>query len=447
MRVKHFKYIVLLALGILSIIIYYIAPQSYSSSYTILCTIIYALSSVLMLMNNCSHTLIKFELLFTIAFFFTNFAYALVFYQINPYFSLFRLEFNESYICKGLALSTIAATWFNIGVFEKSPIIISRDTFQTPPLKIYATFAIILFLIFLPSLYQIYQSNAYSTEFESSYINIILRYVIFYSIFAFTYNYRNSKKNLLVQRGIQSPVMILTIVYCCLFLLIGSRGIPMRIALFALFVINLFIYRFTKFQISIIILVGAFILTFVGIAREGTSVAEGTITSIWDLGSDLTINNRSLYVLMEHADKMGYTYGQTMVMNICSIIPFAQSILLGITNWPESHISSGYLVTDLYFNDKPTEKIIGLGTNLVGDVYLSFGSLGVIILFFILGHYLRKLYLQIKFGSTQSALIYALIFMNAIIYSRSGYLTPLRDVIWTLIIYWFATSKIKLRTK
>ena len=301
-------------------------------------------------------------------------------------------------------------------------------------------------MIFLPSLYSIYQSSTYSTEFESSYVNIILRYIIFYSIFAFCYQYKDKRRSL-ITKAFTSPVILLTIVYAGLFLLIGSRGIPMRIALFSLFTLNLYIYRFSKLQISTIIVIGAIVLTFVGIAREGTSVAGGSISSIWDLGSDLTINNRSLYVLMEYAENSGYTYGASMLINILSVIPFAQSIFLNVTHCSLTSISSGYLVTDLYFKENLSDDIIGLGTNLVGDIYLSFGAIGVVVLFYILGSCLRKLYLRMSQGSIQSALVYALIFMNVIIYPRSGYLTPIRDVVWTLFIYWFMIGKIKLYKK
>lgn len=437
------KRIILIILGIISLALLLFAPSGHSIAYVTYCMIVFVTSSLIMLSTNCKFSLLKFEFFFLIAFFFTNYVYPLVFYPINPYFSLFRISFNEDYITKGTALATVAATWFNVGIFEKKSILVPlHGEFDIKRrLRIPRFVTIILFLLFLPSLYEIYKLGAYSTEFESSYINVILKYVILYVLFASIYNSRYNNVSLFLRQSLSSPVILLTIAYTVLFLLIGSRTIPLNIVLFILFIISVLIYHISKKQISILIICGALLLTVIGIARGGSGIEGGEISSIWDVGTDLTINNRSLYVLMDEVDKNGVTYGSTMMMNVLSAVPFAQYLYLNITGLPLSSISSASLVTDLHFGSGYNSERFGLGTNLVGDVYIAFGLIGVIVLFWLLGFVLRKLYFNISKGSALSLLVYALFFMSSIYYTRSGYLTPVRDVVWVLGVYWISNLK------
>lgn len=439
------KRILLLLAGIVSIILFLFAPGGYSYDYVVMCSITFFASSIIMLYSNCKYTFLKFEFFFLIAFFFTNYVYPLILYPINPYFSLFRIDFNEDYITKGVALVTVAVTWFNIGIFESKAIDLSRkiDFDIKRRLLIPKIMTIVLFLLFLPSLYAIYQSHTYSTEFESSYVNVILKYVILYILFAYIFNNRYQKLSAFSRKAISFPLMIFTIAYTVLFLAIGSRTIPLNIVLFSLILFSILIYRISKKKILLFIASGALILTAIGIARGGSGIEGGEISSIWDVGSDLTINNRSLYVLMEEVDKHGLTFGATMMMNVLSALPFAQSLYLNLSGQPLSSISSASLVTDLHFGSGYNAERFGLGTNLVGDVYLAFGLIGVIVLFWLLGYVLRKLYFNISKGKAVALLVYALFFMSSIYYTRSGYLTPVRDVLWVLGAFWLSNLRLK----
>lgn len=428
------KRFILLSFGVISVIMLFFAPDGYSIQFVTNCGIVFIASSLVMLSSNCRNTFVKFEFFFLIAFFFTNYVYPLIFYPINPYFSLFQLSFNELYINKGTALATVAGTWFNVGIFERIPIRIPRkEAFDIKTrLRIPRAVTIILLFLFIPTLYSIYQAGTYSREFESSYVNVILKYVVLYVIFAFIFNNRFQKFRRFWRRIMSSPIILLTIVYTVLFLLIGSRTIPLNIVLFSLLLVNILVCKISRKLIITMIAGGAIFLTIIGIMRGGSGTVDNDISSVWDIGSDLTINNRSLYVLMEEVDKNGVTFGATLMMNVLSAIPFAQSFYLNITGLPLSTISSANLVTEAYFNSSVNEERFGLGTNLVGDVYLAFGLIGVLALFWFFGYILRKLYFNIGQGHTIALLIYGLFFMSAIYYTRSGYLTPVRDVLWVL---------------
>lgn len=429
------KRILLFILALASLVFYFMAPTSYELSYTIECTIVFVLSSIVLISNNCKKSAIKFELFFLIAFFFSNYVYSIIYYPVNPYISHFSLSFNENYISKGLGLSTVAACCFNFGICERDPLSLSKELIWPDRYKSPKAVTLILMLLFLPSLYGIFRTGEYSTEFEHSLVNAILVYFLYFSIFYVFYYAKNySTLSSLWKKQRTDYFTYILLLYVILFLLIGSRTIPLRVVLLMVFLYTVYIKPIGPLKVIALFIVGALVMTYVGMVREGGEFNTSSLTSVFDLGMDLTINNRSLYVLMEYADTNGYTYGRTLLMSILSVIPFAQSIFLSVTGWRTSDISSANLVTDLYY-DYTNEKSIGLGTNVVGDIYVSFGLIGVIIMMYLLGHILVILYKKSSQGNNFAILLYGLIFMDAIYYPRSTIFTSLRPLAWVFVIY------------
>lgn len=426
----------------LSLASYFYAPKAYNYTFITVCIGLFLASALITLKQNCKYDLIRFEFFFTICMFYTNYVYPLINYPINPYFSLFNIPFNEDYINKGTALSSIGMSFFYLGIYRRDvpkPVQIPFEnmSFKVPKLQIFG-----LGTIFLPYMYSLYQRGVYTTEFETSFLNAILVYLVYFALFEHCYRYRNL--NNLISFGtlfIRQPLMIFIILYTAIFLLIGSRTIPLRVCLLLLFSINALVVKIKKSIVLAIIVTGAVMMTLVGIARDGSALGnDAQILSIWDIGADLTINNRSLYTLMEYADKEGYSCGCTFLMNILSVAPFAQSIFLYVTGWNIDHISSASKNTSLG-NQLVDLNGTGLGTNLIGDIYLAFGLIGVIFMMYYLGRLLYKIEDNILKGNLLSILIYALIFMEVVYYPRSGILSPLRAVAWVCALYFLFRIK------
>lgn len=389
-----------------------------------------------MLFNNCKETIIKFEFFFIIAFFFTNYVYSLFYYPINPYFSHFALPFNEGYISRGIALSTVGICSFNLGVFQKNKLLYYKRNFINDFFISPKNITIALIVLFLPYMFTLIRRHVYTTEFETSLINVILVYLVYFSIFYVTYISRRCNSLLeLCKKNRYNLLVYFIVIYSISFLLLGSRTIPLRIVMLALFLVSVYVKHIKSLWVYLLITVGAFFMTFLGVIRDGSEFGMSSLTSLFDLGQDLTINNRSLYVLMEYADTNGITWGKSLLMNLLSVIPFGQRIYLILTGDSLSNISSATLVTDLYFNDVVDKERVGLGTNIVGDVYLAFGLLGVLFLFFLFGKVINYLYKKGCSGNNLYVLLYGLVFMDAIYYPRSGILTSIRPIVWVYFIY------------
>ena len=109
-------------------------------------------------------------------------------------------------------------------------------------------------------------------------------------------------------------------------------------------------------------------------------------------------------------------------------------MLLNITGMKIQMFDSSNFVTWLFYGDQKFE--IGFGTNLIGDIYLAFGVIGVIFLMFLYGRILRNLYRSSIYGSGVATLVYGLMFMEVIFLTRAGLLTSLRPIAWTLLYYY-----------
>lgn len=438
------RYVVILA-AIASVICYSIAPVNYSLSFTVVCLVIFLISTVALLLNNCRQSFIKFEFFFLLASFFTFYSYPVFVYPINPNFSLFALGFNEDYICRGAALSTMGLAFFNLGIFNRDLIIHSNtDTCDisfssrrlSPPNKFlfYGLMA-----LFIPYMVKLWKAGEYNTAFESSFVNCVLVFLVYYYLYTVFANNRlyEAKTSF---KNIFSVQFILVLFYTFLFLAIGSRTIPLRVVFCLLFLFDSFIRPIRKIETLLIAIAGAFVLTFVGIVRDGSGFEFGSLTSILDLGKDLTINNRSLYVIMEYVDSNSISFGRTMVLLVLSAVPFAQSTFMKMTGISAEELDSGSLVTFLEYGKDDPDRI-GLGTNVIGDIYLAFGAVGVIVLMYLLGRMIK--YLSFKFikGDLLSGIFYMLLFMDVIYLPRSGFLTALRPIVWCYVIYYICNSK------
>ncbi len=439
---------ILIILTIVSVAFYYNAPDEYSYTYCYGYFLIFCVEAFFNIRYRCRKTYVSFEFFFTVAFVFVNYVYPIVFYQIDPYFSLFALSFPENYINRGTAMATIAYSSLSLGFFsyntkEGIPSYSGNHGFgNSPNLKSFTNFLLAVMDI---SLIGVVMAGGNMKNWGlSAEIRGIVDVLVFYTIFQRFYIYRN---NPFVDVLKSNRVFFLLIFgYILLATLSGNRSIMIRIGSLVLFMYATLFYQIKK-KYLIVLMLGALSFLFViGAIRDYNSVATAvdSSTSVLSVGRDLTINNRSLYVLMEYADVHGLSYGKNFLSHLLSPIPYAQSTLLRVTGWNLSEISSGNLVTDDFFKNNATNQdSFGLGTNLVGDVYLAYGLLGVIVLFYVLGRVVSYYYYKSYKDSPTSLLVYSILFITAIIWTREAYFKPLQLILWSLAIYYFFDKRTK----
>ena len=399
--------------------------------------------------------MILFEVLFTLAFFFTNYVYPVLIYpSSSPYFSLFAYAFNENVVSKATALATLGFCSYAIFQFDSSIQTHTEDFNRlkfsiVSPLEIFLLLALLLIYLYqaLPAL-----EGGYSYSEGAGFFRILAIFLCFKRL----YNH-----DIPHPFGRDIALWSIITIYVIVNLLVGNRGDPLYIAM-AIFISYELFVKHISYRIFIpTIVVGIIVFFIVGKVRvsEGEASYSGTIQSrimetekrendaagVLMYGEELIINNRALFVLVDYTDKNGLNYGQTWQMYFYSIIPFLQSLVINSFDIQPDKFASAELTTFLEFG-KDNPDAYGLGTNLIGDIYICFGVIGVIFFMAFLGYIVRITYLRSK-SSTTCALIYVCLFTISVYYTRAALLEPMRLIIWSLILYKLTFNKQLTSTK
>ena len=442
--VKAFYRQIVFCLCTYSVIHYLNAPQTYSLAHCTQSFTLFVIEAFIVIRERCKFNLLSFELPFTFGFGFVCYAYPMIYYNLDPYFSLFAFDFPEQYITKGTALASVAFSFLVLGCLKCSSLPLQNVNYDSyiGSSKIKLTrITEFLLLIMIVSLIPVALSGVYDMNWGAGgEIRGLLESLIYYTIFQKFYLNRGGTIKTLLRNNKNYFIMVL--LYILLSTIIGNRGNIIRIGLLCFVFYNLYIKKVSNVFILTFLSVGMFLMYTVGAIRDSGSYqnARESSVSFWDFGRDLTINNRSEYVLMDIADRKGYTYGENFLGSLLSPIPFAQSTYLNITGKSVENISSGSLVTYDFFS-KGDRDLIGLGTNIVGDVYLAFGLIGVIVLFYLLGTTISKISYRANMGSPIMQFVYAILLMNTVIWIRSDFFKPFQMVVWGVALYYIFDRK------
>lgn len=433
-----------LSVLVISIVLYILAPNSYSFGY---CSIIHGLflvEAICLYIYDLQNEKVGFNLLFSISFYFTSFVFPCFIYQINPHYSLFTFSYNIDVLSRSTALAQIAYASYTCGYMwnlNKAKSYNNKLDFGfTIPEKIVRKVGILISIfvvIFIKVGGIVYFQDRYLRSEMTS--NLIVQYLILFftpiTIFL-------SSLIPLVRQSSQAKYIYLILIAIAIILSIsGTRTIPLFI-FSALFTIYCNKHKISLLFIIFSIIVGTIFLSYIGQIRSQGIFTDFNFNASglgWLEGfSDLFINNRNLYVLYDYVQNNGCTYGLSMASGFLSPIPFAQSIFKSLTGIPDFAMGSPGFTTFLQFGSHPP---FGLGTHIVGDVYLSVGMPGVLILFTALGLFITDLRNKMWTGSYYNFLIYIIMSSYAIYMCRASYFGTLRTLVWTMIISYFILNR------
>ncbi len=333
--------IVALVIWLISLGLYFFAPNEYSLQYCILIFIVYLIYSIwIVLRTLINNNYFNFHILFLISFFFVNFVYPIFLYPISPiYFSVFKFIFNENVITKATALALIGSSSYIVGVsllaHEKHHSQIKLKNNYKALQFIFSCFVYFMFII----LFYFAGTEMITGRFGSS-ENIPSGLLAFFQAgigvsVILSINKKNKGTILNFIKNFNKPILLILLCYILLFIYIGDREPAMQIILITICCFSLFVRPIKLKNLIILVLVGMLMLSFIGAARsKNINVSEsglrnfvgrGTenirLGSFFDIGMDLIINNRNLYVGYDYANKKGLNYGRSMVRYIFAPIP------------------------------------------------------------------------------------------------------------------------------
>ena len=410
---KHFLFC------LISVLLYVCAPNEYSYDYCVLANILYC-GGVLFHFNSSYRTIISFEGLFSVSFWFVNFVYPVFYYLDRPTILFFSHPFNESVITKCTDVLKIR--------------ILENVSFAT-----ICFFVLYAFSGGLSVLDDMYSDGLSSRKGIYQYFNLFFQILVlvYSSMIVFERRKFQKKIHFVLLFGMLIPL-----------LLVGSRTLFLYSVLILFFSHNEFFCRFNMMKIVPIALLGMIVMYAVLLNRSGLDVSQAVeyVNDYpFDVFIDLIINNRNLYVLYDYTQLEGVRFLKGHIADIFGILPGFANLVINFFYSAESilTLSSGGLTTYLEFGSDSVP--VGLGTNMVGEAFSAFGIIGVMVIFFSIGKIISFLRKKARV-SLYCYYLYCVFLSFPVFYPRASFLPNLRFFIWGLAILWLMTHyKICLR--
>lgn len=382
---------------------------------------------------------LDFDIIFILIYAFT--CYSSTFFIENEvlYKALFfGYMFDTSYVNTGNLLSTIGILSYYCGGCSRVSVPANKSTILPQIIK--TKFLSVLLLCFTVIFIKIggmaYSQSAYldSAGSFSPLIPYILLLITFISTVIIASEFYNKKKN--PNYAISKLSLLSIVVVISILLAGGSRSSASYIAL-PLIGIYTLLFKPLKFKhVLFFFIFSVFAMWIIGQLRSGNSINFVSNPILFLV--DLTVPSRNNYAVFEYVEKCGFTYGASFV-GVFTLIPFLSNYL-GLTN------GSGELLTHHFFDSNPNYKLIGLGTTIIADIYIAFGCIGVIVLMYLLGRIVQKVYAGACNSNYYFIVVYAALFSVSVFTVRGYITTGLRPVIWSLMIA-YLNLHVKLRKK
>ena len=354
--------------------------------------VIYIIVNCLYLWKYKWQQLFCFELFFAISFFLCCFLTPLIYESLDAYHKSFFYVSNFS-VVKVYLISTIGYLMYLIGLTIKNSgqqqIIRFNYSIQAKKISNWICFSLIFIFYALGGIQLINLYNADVAGMENRFQGwggalFFAMYAYIVSIvvnFSSTSIYRNSTVKFI--KSLPTLFIINTILLVIPLLISGLRSSALQLIIPLILMYSISVKRITAKKMVFLLMLGFVLMVFIGFNRTESQSLIKQDNLVYYFRDFFYANSGESY-LIDYADKHGPTGGSNMLMHILSIVPFLQSFTAAIIDTSILQPASSTLYTDAYNTGT------GLGTNLIGDIYYTFHFIGVLILMFIYGLFLKK---------------------------------------------------------
>lgn len=416
---------------------FYVAPGKFDLLFNIYCAIQYIISIVYYDSFIKKKNYLDFDSFFFISYFFVFFIYPVFIYPVDPECSImFTFRFEHSLISKGTAMALLGSQMFLLGSicchFKMQKIRINRIKHMCLPLNFLHSITILLFILFISLGGYSYFKNLYSNGGNATtgvFAYFLILFIAFFTIsIVLEYNRISMYKEISFLRKTDKFFLIFSFLVAIILLSSGTRAIVLQILLSFAGLYSVYFKNVSFKKIAVIFFSGSIFMSYLSFIRvQNGEVAEDFL----DLFMDLIINSRSSYVALSYVDENGITWGRSMLGYLLKPIPFLQGFVCDVFNVSPNEITSSKIITVDALGDSPT---LGLGTNIIADLYISFGIVGVCVFMYFLGYIVRKSYLLAKLGSIYYMLLYTVLFSLSVYMVRSEFFYGLNIWLWGFCI-------------
>lgn len=443
---------------IVAFLLFFVSPKYYSIQFCWLCCALYLLESFFILSLEIKRGIyFSFNLLFLISLFCTTFIVPL-FVLPKTYFPLFGEYANKGTAMVVLAVSVYYVGWYNS--FLKKGIDQNKDPLRIHiPLsvsRLFNVFSVLITIVYLIRFFAFLNtSSIYENDLGLGITYTIIQAVLVTSLVVNTISKTNRHSN----RGIRSFIFDNLVVLVCSSviilssMLIGDRTMPIYLGLGVIAAYVCYVKRLSLTTQWAIIICAAAVMFTIGRTRHTNnnfrdsgveSIAGTTVLTVkgeddlLQFFSDFLPATSALYMCQDwrvvHNGALFYP-GKIIKLPF-SPFPYLPT-LLSRTIWgvENSEMSSASLTTAQYNIKVSDIGDSGLGTHAVGDIYVSYGLLGVIVFFYFFGWILGTSQ-SMRNRSINWALVYIALLCNAIYIPRASLFNNFRTIIYELFFLW-----------
>lgn len=441
-------------LSIFSFILYYCAPSQYSFEFSVVCLVIFLINSYQLIRNDSKKIgVVNFNTIFLVSFFLCSYAFPVLLLPIGEigYFYETTVTGLEEYtINKTTALNTFTISIYTIAYFSYRRKEIKEGTKISLTPKFYRVLRVLLIIVSIALIASIQLFSRSNKEAVSVTSNPFL-YVLFYvllTIFLVSVFTQSKALNFPFITIVRKNLFVLGLIFIIVLLhmVVGDRGPILTIGLILIGSYAVCYKKIKTKNIFFLALVGFFILAFIGITRGGDSSIRlsgfmGAIKntsnivsgkSLWFLFEDFTGRYMEINCGYKYTLDYGYLYPFKIIPIIFSPFPLIPSLLSHLFyGVPFADLSSVKVINETLFSDRDG----WMGTHCVIDAYMSWGIIGVIIIYAIIG----RVFAYISSNSKNNILLsslYVILLSCSLYMPRAIFFEFYRPFSWVLIIFY-----------
>lgn len=427
----------------------------YIRFYIILCLIAYV--PYVLTIHRTTMQWMSFEILFATSFLVAHYVIPLnilLGIRVDPYILTSTVSINYAtwLTTVGFLSYMLASLLFCRGQKFRSAYMINSDKPYISQAKMYKLIqkvsAILFALAFASFLFlagdDFYSGNYKGTEnwgSGASYFNLLVKYAAYIWMYV-TVRREVSGHRRNFARFLKGHFLMALGIVCFLFLMLssGDRNVVLEMTLFTLSLYSFYVKPLTFSRVAFYGFLGLLTFLVVGIGRRVTSVEGGNVfvRGIEQMKSNEADENSSELIgcprlTYRAVDKFprqfDFLYGKSMLADIVQSIPFASRTSKSFARMT----SSTYIFTYIGQGVNPT---YGEGSEIIADIYISFGSYGVGILMFLLGIVSTCLSRTVGVSTKDFLQIFYLILISFSVYiNRAPYFTFLQTLIHVIVLF------------
>lgn len=431
---------------IAAILLTVFAPCGWNAGFIYLVSGCFLLQNAIYYVLEGRKNILRVELFFGIAFFFVNFAYPLFYYLEAPYFSLYYLPWPQLVISRATAIAYLGYAFYMLGLCPRPKKEVSfpketkvKWTISNRQFTLFFLLMVVSFILYiafggLKVMKEVYSGSNASLRDSGAYSYFYILFSLASYLVAM-FLFRLPRHKWWFYLGVILLILIAM-------LSTGSRTLALGIVLILVVGWNNHFRKFRWWEVLCVMIGGVLSLFLIVQVRQYdnnwiVAAQQIQIARITDVFKDLIINGRNLYVLVDYAIQNGYSYLHGMLLNIASILPGLSKPIMDITGDPYEVLCAQEFVNYLTLG---LDSSWGLGCNMIGDAFRSFGYIGTAICMWLIGWGVRMSYNK-RNENVYIYTIYYLLVSYSIFYTRGPILFPPRTLLWTLAIVWI-TNKI-----